>query len=91
MDNRYHFRLRQGRDDDLIQWLESLGEGERSHFIRQTLRRGLNAGRGGAFERVESVSSSPAPTFNPVKVEEEARKVSREEAEVKLDGLLNTF
>jgi hypothetical protein len=37
----YPFRLREGRDDDLIQWLDGLPEGERSFYLRQALRKGL--------------------------------------------------
>jgi len=32
------FKLMPGRDDDLIEWLENLGEGEKSFHIRQALR-----------------------------------------------------
>ena len=32
------FRLKPGRDDDLIAWVNSLGQDERSYNIRQALR-----------------------------------------------------
>jgi len=32
------FRLKPGRDDDLISWINSLGQDERSYNIRQALR-----------------------------------------------------
>ena len=35
------FKVRAGRDDDIIKWLESLPEGERSVCIRMTLREHL--------------------------------------------------
>jgi len=35
------FRLKLGRDDDLISWINNAGEGDRSYHIRETLRRGL--------------------------------------------------
>ncbi len=35
------FKLMPGRDDDLIEWLETLGEGEKSFHIRQVLREKL--------------------------------------------------
>lgn len=41
MKPRYTFRLKPGRDEDLITWLESLGEGERSFFIRNALRKAI--------------------------------------------------
>lgn len=38
MNPRFTLRLKPGRDDDIIDWLESLGEGERSFFMRQAIR-----------------------------------------------------
>lgn len=38
-----HARLQPGRDDDLIEWLESQIEGSRSEAIRALLRDGLRA------------------------------------------------
>lgn len=35
------FRLDEERDKDLINWLEGLGKGERSFYIRQALRQAL--------------------------------------------------
>lgn len=87
---RYTFRLRRDRDGDLIAWLESMGEGERSYAIRQALRRGLNAGRGGPAQHVAPVSPV-APLADPVEADAPAREVSREEAEERLNGLLDKF
>ena len=36
-----HARLYEGKDDDLIEWLETLPEGDRSRAIRQALRVGI--------------------------------------------------
>ena len=36
------FKLKKGRDQDLIAWIGSLDEGDRSYHIRELLRRGLN-------------------------------------------------
>ena len=33
------FRLRPGKDEDLIKWVKSFNDGERSHFIRQALKK----------------------------------------------------
>lgn len=41
MITRLTFRLKPGKDDDLINWLSELPEQERSRFVRDTLRRGL--------------------------------------------------
>jgi predicted DNA-binding protein len=35
------FRLKPGRDDDLIKWAESLGAGDKSYYIREAIRQGL--------------------------------------------------
>jgi len=42
MITRLSFRLKPGKDDDLIEWLNGLPEQERSRFIRDALRRGLS-------------------------------------------------
>ena len=42
MITRLSFRLKPGKDDDLIKWLNGLPEQERSRFIREALRRGLS-------------------------------------------------
>ncbi len=42
MAARYTFRLKPERDADLIAWLDDLGDGERSCFIRDALRRSLH-------------------------------------------------
>lgn len=36
------FKLKKGRDQDLIAWIESLGDGDRSYHIRELLRRGIS-------------------------------------------------
>ncbi len=46
------FKLKQGRDDDLIEWITNAGDGDRSYHIREAIRRGLLA--------------STSPTINPV-------------------------
>ncbi len=35
------FRLKAGRDDDLISWINNAGEGDRSYHIREALRQSL--------------------------------------------------
>lgn len=44
---RINLRLKPGRDDDLIAWWNSIPEGDRSYFLRETLRRGLGSQAGG--------------------------------------------
>lgn len=36
------FRLKPGRDDVIIKWLEGLGENDRSYYIREALRNYLS-------------------------------------------------
>jgi hypothetical protein len=35
MQNHFNFRLKQGRDEELIQWLNTRSRRERSAFIRE--------------------------------------------------------
>jgi hypothetical protein len=35
------FRLKPGRDSDLITWLEGFEPGDRSYYIRQAIRQGI--------------------------------------------------
>lgn len=35
------FRLKPGKDNDLINWISNMGEGDRSYYIREALRQGL--------------------------------------------------
>ncbi len=41
-DVRVSFRLKPGRDDSIIDWLESLSEHDRSYYVREGLRAYLN-------------------------------------------------
>lgn len=41
MLTRVSLRLRPGRDDDLMAWINSLPERERSFWIRRAIRRGM--------------------------------------------------
>jgi hypothetical protein len=38
MQDHFNFRLKSGRDNELIQWLNSRNRRERSAFIREALR-----------------------------------------------------
>jgi len=53
------FRLKPGRDDDLIEWAESLGAGDQSYHIRETLRRNLNPKGGSNY----ALPPSPSPVI----------------------------
>ena len=79
---RITFRLKVDRDDDLLHWFKALGEGERSFFIRQALRRGLS--------KNEEAVSLPAISDQHIKsVKEEP--ITAEEAESRLSSLINNF
>ena len=84
---RYTFRLKPGRDDDLISWLEALGEGERSYCIRQTLRRGLSGTVTPALSRVP-IAAAEEP-LRPVK--QEPIETAPDDIEAKLDRLAGSF
>jgi hypothetical protein len=39
MQDHFNFRLKPGRDDEIIQWLNSRSKRERSFFIREALKK----------------------------------------------------
>jgi len=41
---RISVRLKSGRDDEIIKWLEHVGSNDRSYYIREALRGFLNQG-----------------------------------------------
>ena len=47
------FRLKPGRDNDLIVWISNITPGDRSYYIRELMRRGLSA----------SIKSPTTPTI----------------------------
>lgn len=55
-DHKYSFRAKPGRDKVIIDWLESVGERDRSYYIREALRSYLT---GSAFQ------ASPSPSITP--------------------------
>ncbi len=77
------FRLKPGRDDDLIAWLESLGAGDQSYHIRETLRRNLNPNKGGSNY---ALPPSPSPAIKSDETEEEVpKKAASREFDIKRD------
>ena len=38
MNKKYTFRAKAGRDDLIIEWLDSIGESDKSYYIREALR-----------------------------------------------------
>ena len=79
---RITFRLKDERDDDLIHWFKVIGEGERSFFIRQALRRGLGS-------REEKVSIPIIKGEMPKLPKEDV--VTTEEAESRLASLISNL
>lgn len=63
--HRYSFRLKPGRDDDLIGRLESMGDGERSVFIRQALRSAWG-GQGAPIPPQPNHLNPPAAPKEPI-------------------------
>jgi len=59
------FRLKPGRDDDLISFINNTGEGDRSYHIREKLRQGL------------FMEAAPLPAFKikPKQAKEQAPEV----------------
>jgi len=79
---RITFRLKDDRDDDLLHWFQVVGEGERSYFIRQALRRGLSNGE-------QAVSIPYISELKPSVINEEP--ITAEEAEDRLSSLINNL
>jgi hypothetical protein len=79
---RITFRLKDDRDDDLLHWFRVVGEGERSYFIRQALRRGLSAGE-------QAVSIPYIGELKTISINEEP--ITAEEAEDRLASLINNL
>ena len=51
------FRLKKGRDDIIIDWLEAIGENDRSYYIREALRSYLSG------EENKDISPTNAPNI----------------------------
>ncbi len=79
---RITFRLKDDRDEDLLHWFQVVGEGERSYFIRQALRRGLSAGE-------QTVSIPYIGELKTSSINEEP--ITAEEAEDRLSSLINNL
>jgi hypothetical protein len=54
MQDHFNFRLKQGRDNELILWLNTRSRRERSAFIREALRKQVKGG-----DSIGSGSQSP--------------------------------
>ncbi len=76
------FRLKPGRDDDLIRWVESLGNGDQSYYIRESLRRDLNAQKGGGNYALPP-SPSPVIDNDKGKVKDVPKKAATKEFDIK--------
>lgn len=73
------FRLKPGRDDDLINWIQGTGEGDRSYHIRQAIRQGL-------------LQQAPAPTYTSIRIEpRQAEDIKQEVKEADLEAALDAW
>ncbi len=65
------FRLKEGRDDDIISWVESLGERDRSYSIRQALKEHLSEPHSPVLVKKHRFpKEKPVETQNDVNVDE---------------------
>lgn len=72
------FRLKPGRDDDLIDWITNAGEGDRSYHIRESIRRGLVGKTQLPFSSVNRVVAK--------QVERNKKMIKEEDLETALDS-----
>lgn len=79
---RINLRLKPGRDDDLIAWWNSIPEGDRSYFLRETLRRGLGSQAGG-FQAPPIAAAGPVAPRAPMTG---SGKTVKKPAPVPVDG-----
>ena len=92
-DLKVSFRLKPGRDDAIIEWLESLSEYDRSFYVREGLRAYLSG------QSPQILSCNKAPKANKPTAKRKAEKVKpvREkvadspEVEDKLEQNLNSW
>jgi len=85
------FKLKDPRDRDLMEWLEGLGDRERSFYIRQALRdwlEGRSINRGAALpEKPEPKSSGGAAEEGSPGLPPQENPEGIKELEEKLDSL----
>jgi len=77
------FRLKKGRDDIIIDWLEAIGENDRSYYIREALRSYLSGAENKniAPTNVSSLRAQSCDDKNCGKIEAMTRKRSNDDKE----------
>ena len=84
------FRLKPGRDDSIIKWIESVGENDRSYYIREALRNYLSG---------EVVRTNNPVAVRPIKPElpkervnvAEDKKAKSVDLEANLNGWIDSL
>ncbi len=69
-----NFKVKPGRDDDIINWLEGLGDNERSFYIRLALREWLQGKSKGGRVQVRLPVKRSSDDKEPELSEEELNK-----------------
>ena len=91
MVSRYTFRLKPDRDADLIVWLNSLGDGERSCFIRNALRLSLKSSIPHQSNSIQKESIKVTSSINQFQITNSMEPDSEETIKAKLDLLTQSF
>jgi len=88
---RFTFRLKPERDQALINWLNSLGEGERSFLIRQALRHAINNQI--PISQIEKIpiNYKPEPNIIVDNALIPEQSLDKPEIETKVDKFLKSF
>ena len=93
---RISVRLKAGRDDEIIKWLENVGSNDRSYYIREALRGFLNQGtsQGRIFNNSNTNTIASESKSYDIKPEQNNKEksisdLSEEELTQKMKGFAN--
>ncbi len=90
-DVRVSFRLKAGKDDDLIRWIEGISANDRSYHIRETLRSSLIKGITQVFPSPvnNNAVSAGKNIIKPIAKEKPIAEISEAELEKNLKGWMD--
>lgn len=92
---KINVRLRQGKDDKLKNWYESLPEGDRSRIVRNILKEYAETGQRPEVldyrpKQARKITNNDVDLDN-IEFKETDSKITEKEIDSKLDNLLDNF